>query len=410
LELATASWRFWVNRGLIVDGARWLTLALDACPERSILRARALSALAVLKIRQNRPADLIGIGDEIVSVLDELGGPEEQAHARHQRALLTFMAGEWQLAQAQIENALSVAAAFPAVVSSAEHFAGLLAFWRDGTEAARARFGAAVLALEEVPDAEPPFFITISLGWAVDERRDPPLPVAEESILFGRRVGAQQAAGHLRLSIALTERLSGRVEAALGLIGEAIARFRSVGDRYGEAYALCQQGHTLRWAGKYRAAGRCLLGAESIRRELRDQRGVAFALSGRAVAAASAGVTEDARTLGREALSMMERSSDLPGVMVGCVNLAIVEILAADVNSALSWLDRGIALHPVPGAHGGWGWLHLLRAHLLRRRGDPDGAAESAAAAQAVFDRLGGIQGSAAVQRFCKVGPASFGS
>ena len=30
LELAAASWRFWVNRGLIAEGARWLTLALNA--------------------------------------------------------------------------------------------------------------------------------------------------------------------------------------------------------------------------------------------------------------------------------------------------------------------------------------------------------------------------------------------
>ena len=29
-QLATSCWRFWVNRGLISEGARWLTLALNA--------------------------------------------------------------------------------------------------------------------------------------------------------------------------------------------------------------------------------------------------------------------------------------------------------------------------------------------------------------------------------------------
>jgi predicted ATPase len=29
LEVTTATWRFWMNRGLIAEGARWLTLALS---------------------------------------------------------------------------------------------------------------------------------------------------------------------------------------------------------------------------------------------------------------------------------------------------------------------------------------------------------------------------------------------
>ena len=38
LELATATWRFWVNRGLIAEGARSLTLALNASKDRTPLR------------------------------------------------------------------------------------------------------------------------------------------------------------------------------------------------------------------------------------------------------------------------------------------------------------------------------------------------------------------------------------
>ena len=80
-----------------------------------------------------------------------------------------------------------------------------------------------------MPDDAAPFFVAMSLGWAVDERRDPPLPFAEETVLFGRRVGAQQAAGHLRLAIALSERLAGNIDAAFTLIDDAYARFRGCG-------------------------------------------------------------------------------------------------------------------------------------------------------------------------------------
>ena len=82
------------------------------------------------------------------------------------------------------------------------------------------------------------------------------------------------------------------------LVDDACARFRVVEDRYGEAYALAQRGHTLRWIGQYQEADRCLQRAESLRRELRDQRAVAIALAGRAVTAASAGDADLARTLG----------------------------------------------------------------------------------------------------------------
>ena len=40
LALATATWRFWVSRGLIAEGARSLSLALNASKTRSALRAR----------------------------------------------------------------------------------------------------------------------------------------------------------------------------------------------------------------------------------------------------------------------------------------------------------------------------------------------------------------------------------
>ena len=61
-QLATSCWRFWVNRGLISEGARWLTLALNATPDRSALRARALAAMAVMHIRQADATELTAIG------------------------------------------------------------------------------------------------------------------------------------------------------------------------------------------------------------------------------------------------------------------------------------------------------------------------------------------------------------
>jgi predicted ATPase/DNA-binding SARP family transcriptional activator len=158
LRLTTATWRFWINRGLIAEGARWLTLALNASKDRSALRARALAAMSVMLIRQAKATELTTIGEEIVDLLNEHGAPAERAHGYHQRALLTFMAGDWDLAQTQSDEALRVSVEFPTVSASTQHFAGVLALGRGQTgacayplrggtagTAARARQCAAVL-------------------------------------------------------------------------------------------------------------------------------------------------------------------------------------------------------------------------------------------------------------------------
>ena len=100
-----------------------------------------------------------------------------------------------------------------------------------------------------MPEASSPFFTTLTVSRVVDDRGAVPRPVAEETMLLGRVVGAAQARGHLAVAAALTERLGGRTDLALALLDDAIARFTALGDTFGIGYALGQRGHTLRWAG-----------------------------------------------------------------------------------------------------------------------------------------------------------------
>jgi hypothetical protein len=95
----------------------------------------------------------------------------------------------------------------------------------------------------------------------------------------------------------------------------------------------------------------------------------------------------------------MEESSDTTGFSVISVNLAVAEFLLTDLPATLIWLDRTLTRFPIPGAHRSLGWLHLLRAHVLRQLDDADGSMISAAAAQRVFSQLGEQRGLAALQR-----------
>ena len=132
--------------------------------------------MSVLLIRQAKTAELAAISEQIIDLLDEYEETRRASPHAIKKALMTFMAGNWELAQTQIDDALRDSVPFPSVTASAQLFAGILAMWRGEMVAARTRFDAALQALELVPDDTTPFFIAMSIGWVIDERTDPPCP------------------------------------------------------------------------------------------------------------------------------------------------------------------------------------------------------------------------------------------
>src|SRR4029450_8060256 len=96
-----------------------------------------------------------------------------------------------------------------------------------------------------------------------------------------------------------------------------------------------------------------------------------------------------ARRVRRQPLTMMEDAGDIAGFSVASVNAAVIEVLLGDLSAALIWLDRALAVFPIPGGHRSLGWLHFLRAHVLRQLGNADRATRSCAAAEAMFQQLG---------------------
>ena len=405
LHLAVATWRFLMARGLIDESARWLTRALERCPEPSSMRARALAGLAVLRVRQGRLADMHAIGNEIVDVLDAENDPVAAAHARHQRALLAFIAGDWAAA-ASGEVSLGPSADLPAmhaVTASAQHLAGVIALSRGDGAAALEQLDAAHRSLSLAPAAAPPYFVAVTIAWTVDERADPPLLFGEDTLLVGRRIGTEQAVAHVAVAAALARRLAGDSETALALLDDATARFVALEDQYGTAYAAAQRGHTLRWAGDFAAADEAFAESERLRRAMRDHRAVAMTLGGRALAAAAAGGGDKARSWAREAVQMMERSGDNPGVALTATDLGTVELLLGDRAAASGWFDRAAELSEMPGGHRAYGWVRLVQAWLHAEAGDVDFAVHAISAAEQMFRRIGELQGLSALQRARKV-------
>ena len=322
-----------------------------------------------------------------------------------------LMAHDWPSAKRRSTTALAQAGSQPAIAVGTRHFAAVLALALGEVDDARALLHEAGAALDRVPEASSPFFTTLTVSWIVDDRGAVPLPVAEDTMLLGRLVGAAQARGHVAVAAALAERLGGRTDLALALLDDAIARFTAVGDTFGIGYALGQRGHTLRWAGDLAGALACFDAAEQVHRSLRDLRSIAMALAGRSYVAALLGEATIARRHVHEAVSMMERTGDIAGVAHTLNIQGLIELELGAVDAALPPLERTLLLAdrgvtPIYAI----GWEYLLVAHLRHAVGDADASARAAAEAAARFQALGDRRGQRALQRARKAGAVTMPS
>jgi predicted ATPase/DNA-binding SARP family transcriptional activator len=405
LQLAASTWRAQLSRGQLAEAIGWLTAALQGCPEISPLRARALFATAVLHLRRADRESVMGVANAITATAAGLDD-DTLATALDQETILTLLAQDWPSAMRRSAAALAQAGSQPAFAAvGTHHFAAVIALALGEVDDARAHLHEAGAALDRVPATSPPFFTTLTVSWIVDDRGLLPLPVAEDTMLLGRRVGAAQARGHLAVAAALTERLGGRTDLALTLLDDAIGRFNAAGDTFGTGYALGQRGHTLRWVGDLTGALDCFDAAEQIHRSLRDLRSIAMAVAGRSYVAARSGEATIARRRIDEAVSMMERSGDIAGVAHTLNLQGLIELELGAVDAALPPLERSLLLAdegvtPVYAI----GWEYLLVAHLRQALGDADASARAAAEAAARFAALGDRRGQRAVQRARKAG------
>jgi predicted ATPase/DNA-binding SARP family transcriptional activator len=399
LRLATSTWRFWMSRGQIADGLTWLTEALAGCDELSPLRSRALFATGVLQLRRGDMGQLPAVGDEIASVARAAGDDVRRAEAVCQRAVFALMGHDWAAARARSAEAVELGSVDPAVAVSARHFAGVLSLGIGELDAAAAHYIAAAAALDAVPLDTPPFFSVLTVCWMIDDRGEVPIPVDEETMLFGRRVGAAQASGYIAAGTATVERALGRVDTALELLDEATERFGALDDVYGSAYVTSQRAHTLRWAGDLEGALQCFDRAEELRSSLRDVRAIAMTVAGRVVVDAMLGRAAAARRRAAEVVERMRRTGDIPGVAMTLHSAALAEAVLGADDAAIPLLEESIATGAETLPVYSIGWRHLLHAQLLVNIGDAEAATVARVAATAWFDALKDERGRAAVQR-----------
>lgn len=391
LRAAVAAWRSWMASGMHAEGVQWLRRALAACPEVSDVRVRALFATAVFEVRLGRMGEAAPLGRSIADIGRHDEDPLRRAEAAHLHCLLSWLAAEWDIIDRLLDTAEHDLRSLPPMRAAHDHLRALVALSRGDPEAALPRLEDALGWLAETPRDVPPFFSVCTVACSVVRYDGITMPIFEETMLVGRRVGVAQAEAYVLCTRAFADRASGRFSDAAEALDRSLQVFRSLSDRAGEAFALAQLGHLHRTLGETAAAIESFRRSADIRASIPDQRGSALSLTGIAFAEADRGNAEAARGLAGEAARMLDRSGDNPGPWL--TNLAAIESITGRHRQAAQMVERLLGLRVLPDLFRLRGWNHLMLAQLRERTGDGVGAEAALRAARAVFLRIGDRQG-----------------
>jgi predicted ATPase/DNA-binding SARP family transcriptional activator len=396
LRAAVAAWRSWMASGMHAEGLQWLRRALEACPDVSAVHVRALFATAVFEVRLGRMEESVSLGRTIADFGRREHDPTRRAEAAHLHCLFSWLAAEWETIDQLLDAADADLSNVPPAQAAHDHLRALVALSRDESDIALSHLEASRRRLSAAPRDGQPLFAVCTLAFAVNEYHELTMPILEESMLVGRRVGVAQADAYVLCTVAFAARGAGRFSEAAQALDRALRLFQSLGDRAGEAFALGQLGHLHRVLGEVAAAISCFRQSADLRSA--DQRGTAMSLSGIALAEAGRGNVATAQGLASEAARMLDRSGDRPGLSGALDNLAAIEIIAGRYEQATQTVERVLALRAVPDFHRSVGWNHLLLSQLRERAGERVRAEAARQAATTVFERIGERHGIAAVQ------------
>jgi predicted ATPase/DNA-binding CsgD family transcriptional regulator len=286
LALSSASSAFWLSRGHLTEGRRWLEQALalgDGPPTPD--RARASIAAGLLAYHQ---ADYAVAATHLERGLDqcrELGDEADVARALAALALARTRAGDLAPALHLAEEALA-------------------AYGRLDDDAGVGR------SLETLGRV---LWICGNYGQARAR--------LQESRVVARRLGARDLAARASQGLGYVALAEGDLEAANALLEESLAEFRELGDRWWALRGICALGHVAARRGARPAARLRFAQGHEIARELGDPMLEAACLEGLAgahgpaLAARLLGAAESVRELAGAAwpafvLADSERSAD----------------------------------------------------------------------------------------------------
>jgi tetratricopeptide (TPR) repeat protein len=215
----------------------------------------------------------------------------------------------------------------------------------------------------------------------------------EDTYCLFRAVRSSAGTGYVLLNVGEVLRAEGAHAKAREPFGQALERFRDLGDEQGMGVALNALGNLSRSTGDYEAGRACFEEALALRRAARDAREIAMSLMGMGMLALQTGERDEGERLIEEANAIYVRTDDGPGVQGVPINLGAFALDGGDPQRAVTLFERCIELCRIQGLdrHRGWGQAELAEAALAI--GDVDRARSAVEDACAVFEAAGDRRG-----------------
>jgi predicted ATPase/DNA-binding SARP family transcriptional activator len=396
LGLATRLWRFWLDRGYFAEGNRWLQTALAAAPEHTPLRVEALLAGAGLSLRLGDPNGFLRHVSDAVSAYRLLGDDRATAAALYQHAMLAQYVHRAD-AEALFAEALALARRLgdDRLLAVATHASATLPWYRGDNAAARARVLEALALLDAAPDDETPFFDGVTFGVCVlDEGPNGrPRLFWEETVFLFHRFARAPAIAYALNNLAWVARADGDLEQAQATLDDALARFRRLRDRRGEALTLAHMGNFSRSRGDFEAARAHLEEALAIRSDLGDRRAVLSTRLALGLVTMTAGDAPAGRALLSAALAHAEAVDDLPAMACAQTNWAIGEERLGELERAARLYEDGCALLGLQRLQRPEAWGRMALHDVCVALGDEPRALTALQRARTLFVAVGDVRG-----------------
>ncbi len=269
VRLVRCLWHYWDLRGARDEGLHWVHTALAAVgPDRPDQRVPLLSAGALLHLGRADLAETVRLASEQLALSRPRGARRWEGDALAMLATVDWARGRFDRAQQHYEDAIAACIAGGDMWNAALAESQLARLHRDRQEPDAARLAAlqALAHAEDVGEA-------VARGLALD---------VLASLEF--RWGDDAEAGRL--------------------VAEALALYRGVRYREGEASALCLAGEIALRAGRTAAARDSFRSALELCRRIGHRAGTAGALERLADVATISGAADEAAALSEEAASL----------------------------------------------------------------------------------------------------------
>jgi predicted ATPase len=392
LRLAGSLCGYWLLRGRLAEGRRWLEAALAHAPRAAPDAAVALLRALPFVVRLGEVARGARMAERSLAISRELGDPGGAAEALHLLGLVHWVSGRYARARETLERSAEAAllAGSLAAEANAAHALGIVATSAGDLAAARSYIERSLELGDRVADRVRPAFLVVGSLVPLTGRGMPPRRlVHEESQVMFRWVGFGGARPYALMSLAVVARLEGDLVGADALLRDALAGLRAADDAAGVAQAVVARGRIATLAGEWARAGEFLCEGLALRRRLGDVRGVGLTLGLLAELAAARGSYDRARSLLHRALAIFDEAGDQPPVQLALLSLAHVELAAGRRDEARRHLERSLALAEGLGSGVVRGWALASLAEAELAAGSSRRAARLVQDARAVFEELG---------------------